>query len=450
MSKYRVETAKGTYEVETEDNPKTGEGLAQNAINDVGDIATGLGSSVKKGAFDLPLDLTSSLAQKVGDVVTGGDSGQTPIGKEITDFGNNSPEMGKQMIAPIAHPLDYAYQHPVSQALNIAGLGEGLTGAVGEAAETGAKYAGRFGENQMGKLHGTSLPQFRQLGRENFGPAMRASYGMGDADLSMGPIAREQAINERMAQLGSDIGDIRDQASQAGPSLSPQEMADKIKANLSPDYSAGGKNFEEENALNKQLENISQMKESDPSAYAQRATELHKNAAGTKLVLPNSSAENDVANQLSSINDDTIKSRLPADISDQYDALKDQFHNTAPLQPMELRGQAKEALGKGQNTAFGAVKDLAHTMIGGPKMGAKIGFGAESVLESTAKAAPYSSMGALTSHIMSKIQEDPRSLGQFAQPLMKAAQDGGSQGIAAMHYILSSTNPEYSKMMQGD
>lgn len=444
MAKYQVETDKGTYEVETED--KSLGGLAENAVSDTGQIASGLGQTVKKGALDLPMSLTNSLAQKVGDVVTGQNSGDTPIEKEITNFGNNSPEMGKQMIAPVVHPLDYAYEHPVSQALNVLGMVEGPTAAIEGAADTGAQYAGRFGENQMGKLHGTSAAQFRQLGREGFSPTMRASYDMGDANLGLGKIGREQAVNERVAQLGSDLGDVREQAGTTGPQLTPQEMADQIHGNLKGDYAPGGKNFEDQGSFEKNIQNIQQMPQGGVEAFAQRASEIKRNA-NKGLLLP-ANAETDVANQMSHINDETIKSNLPPDIGDHYDSLKEQFGYAKNLQPMELRGEGKEAVSRGSNTAFGTIKDLAHSMVGGPKMGAQVGFGAESALESVAKAAPYSSVGALTRHIMSKIQSDPQSLGQFAQPLMKAAQDGGSQGLAAMHYILSTTQPAYNEMMQ--
>src|ERR1700686_4608581 len=96
--------------------PKSMAGLAKNAVSDIDDIATGAEETIKKGAYDLPKDLTSSLAQTVGDVVTGKDSGQTPIGKETTDFANNAPALGASLAQPITHPIDYGYQHPVSQA----------------------------------------------------------------------------------------------------------------------------------------------------------------------------------------------------------------------------------------------------------------------------------------------------------------------------------------------
>jgi len=76
-----------------------------------------------------------------------------------------------------------------------------------------------------------------------------------------------------------------------------------------------------------------------------------------------------------------------------------------------------------------------------------------------AKALPTAEAGlkmlttdSVTSHLLKTLTTNPQSLGKFAQPLMKAAQEGGSQGIAATHFILSSQYPEYNEMImkQGD
>src|ERR1019366_203248 len=46
-----------------------------------------------------------------------------------------------------------------------AGLVKGIASGASDVADTAAQYAGRFGESQMGKLHGTSALQFKQLGQ---------------------------------------------------------------------------------------------------------------------------------------------------------------------------------------------------------------------------------------------------------------------------------------------
>lgn len=318
----------------------------------------------------------------------------------------------------------------------VAGLAKDILGGAGESTSTLAKYAGRFGENQMGKLHGTSAQQFKQLGREGFGPSMRASYDLGDANLGLGSIGREQAINERVAQLGSDLGDLRGQATEAGAKMSPQEMAEAIQKELQPNYSPGGKHFGEQNSFTSNLENIKAMPEGGASNFAKRASEINSNAAGNKLVLPaKSAAETDIAGQMSHINDANIAKNLPDDVANHYEALKEQFGYAKNLKPMELRGEAKEALSPSPNTAFGMVKNIAHAAIGGPKLGAQAGFGAEAALNGT-------------SRIINLIKSNPQSLGKFAPALLQAYQEGGNQGVAATHFILANQYPEYNELTQ--
>lgn len=331
-------------------------------------------------------------------------------------------------------------------------LGLAKMAGIGDAAETGAKYAGRFGENQMGRLHGTSAAQFRQLGREGFSPTMRASYDMGDANLGLGPIGRSQAINERVAGLGSDIEDVRNTAASAGPGMTPQAMADKIRAAKGADYAPGGSHFEGEGAFNENLDNISKMPEGGINSFAERASDMHRNAAGNKLVLPaKSTAQSDIANQMSHFNDEEIAGRLSPDEAGHYDQLKEQFGYAKNLQPMEMRGEGREATAKGASTAFGMAKDLAHSLIGGPKLGAQAGFGAESVLNTVGSTinAAKPTFGGVTANLMQRLSSNPQSLGQYAAPLLKAAQEGGSQGVAATHYILSTSHPRYNMLING-
>lgn len=437
---------------EQEQSPqKSLAGLAQNAMSDIGGIATGAAQTIKKGALDLPESLTSSLAQTVGDVVTGKNSGQTPIGKEVTDFANNSPELGKQMIAPIAHPIDYSYQHPVSQAINLATVTGGLgMNKAADVADTASQYAGRFGESQMGKLHGTSPLQFKALGHDNFNEAMRTSYNAGDANLLQGSIGREAAIKGRISDLGTQIGNLRQQAGATGPQMTPNEMADAIQQAKGIDYAPGGKHFGEQGSFNANLENIRAMPKGGVENFAQRATDIKSNAAGNKIALPlKSKAEVDMANQMSHVNDAEIAKKLPAELNEDYTQLKEDFGNTKVLNPMELRAEAKERLGTSPQTAFGMGKAILHSAVGGPKLGAQAGFGAETALAGAASGLrSFNTIGGVTTHLMSVLGTNPQSLGKYASPLLKAAQEGGTQGVAAMHFILSTTHPEYNELTQ--
>lgn len=116
-------------------------GLGKNALADLADIGVGAASMVKKGAYDLPKDITSSLAQKVADLVTGKDSGQTPIGKEADAFVKNAPAMGAEMARPVTDFKNYSYEHPVNQALNVVALLSGGLGLAKDAAPVAAEAA---------------------------------------------------------------------------------------------------------------------------------------------------------------------------------------------------------------------------------------------------------------------------------------------------------------------
>jgi hypothetical protein len=149
--------------------------------------------AVESGAMKMALgDKTGGVMDAASPTLPGAVAGMA------SDYGAGEALHG-DIPGALAHAKKTTIEHPISTAVNAASaivpLAEG-------AMETGAKYAGRMGENEMGKLHGTSAAQFRQLGREGFGETMRNSYEAGDANLSTGPLGREQAIKERIAQLG--------------------------------------------------------------------------------------------------------------------------------------------------------------------------------------------------------------------------------------------------------
>lgn len=442
----------GTYHVQTPD------GAEYNIEAASDEQANAAVDSIMGG----PSDLERMGKNIIPDAIqTGADMATSPaidlIGGNPIPLAKSAFEQGKQILsdpvgaaksvaAPVTHPIDFAIEHPVQQAMNVAGL---VAPMVAPAAETMAKYAGRMGENQMGKLHGTSANQFRQLGRENFGDVMRTSYEHGDANLLQGSIGREQAIKERIAQIGNDIGDMRAQASEGGPAMSGKEMADAIRAKIGPEYAEGGAKFADAAEFEKQLANIEKMPSTTPSDFAQRSTDINADAKGKALIQP-TGAQTDVANSMSHVNDEAISKRLPPELQEHYETLKEEFGATKPLDPMELRGEAKEALANQPGTAFSMAKKALHTITGGPKMGAQAGFIAEKALNAVANHGAGAGVAGITSGIMSRITSNPQSLGKFAAPLMQAAQSGGQQGIAALHFVLSHQYPEYNDMFMGD
>jgi hypothetical protein len=419
-----------TYQVETPDGAKYRiEAASEDQLNSaVNDLVNPSGAdkgfqlmSEDGGATDnqsKPNDSMANYWKQKGDYPEAG--AEKPVEQRLAE---NAVAAGSGAMIP-------------SGVASVAGLAKDALGGAGESTSTLAKYAGRFGENQMGKLHGTSEAQFKQLGQEGFGNSMRASYDLGDANLGLGSIGREQAVNERVAQIGSDLNDVRSQAAANGPNMTPQEMADSIQQAKGADYAPGGKHFGEEESFTKNLENIRQMPEGGIENFAQRASEINGNAAGSKMVLPaKSAAETDIAGQMSHINDANITKNLPGDVADHYGALKEQFGYAKNLQPMEMRGQAKEALRPTPNTAFGMVKSIAHSAVGGPKMGAQAGFGSEAALNGI-------------SRIVNLVKTNPASFGKFAPAMLQAYQGGGSEGVAATHYVLSLQHPDYNAMTQ--
>jgi hypothetical protein len=51
-------------------------------------------------------------------------------------------------------------------------------------------------------------------------------------------------------------------------------------------------------------------------------------------------------------------------------------------------------------------------------------------------------------NIMSRLMSNPQSFGKYSKPLLKAAQTGGSDEVAATHYIMSLQHPDYNAMTQ--
>lgn len=431
------------HRLEQEASTQPQQNIIGNAVQDLKDIPKSLGNTIKEGAYDMP-----KRALETGlEMASGKSYADTPSGKQDASLVANAPQMAKDALKPITHPIDYAMEHPVNQALNVASLGLGGASAA-EIPETMAKYAGRFGENSEIKMLGGTRGQLAQLGPDEARNIARQSHNMGLDDLTLGPIGREEQIKAMLQQSGHEIGDIRDQASTSKPALSPTDMAAKIQEALKDKYQAGGVNASDAPTLQKMLENIKQMKNPSMSDYAQRVTDINKDVAGKKLVQP-TNVDTDVANSMAKINDQGITSGMSPEDAENYSNLKDTFGTLKTIDPMEQRGEIREMGSRGSNSLFGAVNKMVEAS-GGFKASAQAGFAAEGLLKNVAKNAGAYSMGGVTSAIMSTLQSNPQALGKYAAPLAAAAQKNGNQGIAATHFILSQQDPEYGKLMNGD
>lgn len=126
--------------------PKSVGGFAENVLKNTGkvlnplNILEGMGEQVKQGAFDMPMEATNTLANKVAEAV-GGEKDDTA---EKTDLEHlvQDPTMEKRAqdignSDPVQHPVDFAYKNPVDAAFTVAAPLLGFEGA-SAAEEAGA------------------------------------------------------------------------------------------------------------------------------------------------------------------------------------------------------------------------------------------------------------------------------------------------------------------------
>jgi hypothetical protein len=93
--------------------------------------------------------------------------------------------------------------------------------------------------------------------------------------------------------------------------------------------------------------------------------------------------------------------------------------------------------------ALGALTGIATN----PEAMAGAARGAAEALPKLSSGAALTSNNAVTSYLLNTLNTNPKRLGRYAQPLIDAAKTGGTQGLAAQHFLLSSQYPEYNKMM---
>lgn len=404
-------------------------------------------------------DLTSpmSWAKSGAQALSGTPMAETDTGKAVgavVEGNKGTIDSLKSLPGKAAefaeHPArsikEHVINHPISSAVDAASI---ALPALRGAAETGAKYAGRFGENQMGRLHGASSRQYRALGKENFEDTMRHSFKHGDADFTRGSIGRDEAIDQRVKDIGADVGSFRNKANAVGAQRTPQEMAAEIRRRALQDFVPGGKKFDDAASFEKHVKNIEAMPEGGINRFAERASDINRGGKQGKLIR-NVSAETDVADNMARINDEDLSAKLGQTEAGAYGAAKKEFGLAKNLQKVDDFAEGKERLAPMKGTAVGLVKDALSTVVGGPKLGAKVGFSAEAALQNVSKNAGSYALGGLGATLVDRINSNPQSFGRYAAPLQKAAAEGGPQGAAAMHYILSTTHPDYNEMTQQD
>lgn len=317
--------------------PKSLAGLGHNAMSDVGEMATGIGQTIKKGAYDLPKMATESLAQTVGDTVTGKDSGTTPIGDELANFANNSPELGKSMVEPVVHPIEYGYKHPVSQAMNVLGAGEGALDTLGQ-------YSKRFGQNQAMKAMGASGGQIGQVGIPESRLIAQDMIDKGVVSPFRGPIALEDKVSQLHSKAGADIGASRALADKSGEAPQMMDILDQVKNSLVNKYTSGMEKGM--GGLNRAREEVAKGGTGTFTGNAQKATDINSAAAKNKIYRPDSAAT-DTADIISHMNNAKMQQVLkPADFA-KYEGARKDYGNLDKAKQFLERGERREMGGRG-------------------------------------------------------------------------------------------------------
>lgn len=150
----------------------------------------GFGKNVVKDAFETAgtpfmqvaeagKNLTQTGLEMAASPFTGEKYYETPWAKQAAGFEANAPAMAKDMVRPVTHPIEFGYEHPVQQGLNVLGLGLGVKGAIGKLGGVAAleKGAGRtpiadLPEVPSGSKTGDPHALFAYTEKEPLGPGM--------------------------------------------------------------------------------------------------------------------------------------------------------------------------------------------------------------------------------------------------------------------------------------
>lgn len=393
MATYHVETDNGSYEVETEEPKQPGMmDIFPKMLREAADI----------GAPNAAQQLVGSA---VGEQTSDPNVNPMKDTKGLEDTTLNDASMATAVAAPM---LEGAGKFAVPQ-------------------------LERLGRNQTMKGLGGSMSQIRQMATKgDMDAAAKFANEKGLNDFFSTSLGRENLLKKLESDAGSKLGALRDQAGTA-LNLNPAELKEKVMGDpRMAKYLGEGLQSGEASDIPKALADVSRIGGEAPSHadLAKAATELNQSAAGSKLYQP-TNATTDVANILSRENNAGIASSLGPEKAAEYDAARNDYSQIEPLKHLQERGELREMAGRSHGGMFQSVKQGASDLVGYRGM-AKTAYG----------------IGGMTTHLMSLLSTNPAQLGKYAAPLLKAAQTGGNDGLAATHFILSQQHPEYNAMLQ--
>jgi hypothetical protein len=253
---------------------------------------------------------------------------------------------------------------------------------------------------------------------------------------------RRKDLANYIDKQGGNIGSLRDEAGAATPGL-----LDTVAADVKPKYNALKPDaFSSESPDVSIAQNtIGNIAGDNPTnaGIAKGITGLNRYAAGNRVNLPKN-ALTDFAGKASAANDAEITQKLGSVKGEQYAGEQGALANESgafSLEPAMKRGFIREQSARGSWNPLQKAADL-----GGNRLAsAGLDYAHSAMTES---ATFPSTQAGVTSNIITRIQSSPESLGKYAAPLQQAMQTGGSQGVAAMHYVLSLSHPAYNAMMQ--
>jgi hypothetical protein len=305
--------------------------------------------------------------------------------------------------------------------------------------------------SQLLKSMGTGAKEIRGLmgdkglieGPKAVEDAANVARKAGLDDLISTGMGRRKALADYIEQQGKNIGGLREEAGTASPGLlDTVEGAVKPKYN-SPKPDAFSGEAPDVSIARNTIENIAGKappvgppEELTNAGIAKGITGLNKYAAGNRVNLPKN-ALTDFAGKASAANDAEIVQKLGADKGLQYsDALANEsgaFH----LEPAMARGFQRETVSRGGLNPLTAMAQKVADL-GGNRLASKSLNAVNGALTNT---------GTVES-VINTLKNSPQTLGKYAIPLGQALQTGGNEGVAAMHYVLSSTHPDYNAMTQ--
>lgn len=390
MATYHVETDNGTYEVETEDAKPSMSDIFPKMLREAADIGA-----------------PNAAHQLVGSAV-----GEQTLDPNINPYKDTK---GLQDVSLQDASTAMAIASPVI---------EGVGGFA-------VPQLNRMGRNQTLKGMGGSMSQIRQMATKgDMDAAAKFANEKGLNDVFSTSLGRENALGELESQTGSKLGALREEAGTA-LNLSPEELKAKVLADpRMAKYLGEGLQSGEARDIPRALADVTRIGGEAPShaGLANAATELNQSAAGSKLYQP-TNATTDVANIISRENNAGIASSLGPEKAEVYKQALGDYSKIEPLKHLQERGELREI--SGHNTGLiGTAKSLLPT---------------GAITRGVAKGA-YT-IGGVTSKLMGLLSTNPAQLGKYAAPLLNAAQTGGKQGLAATHYILSTSHPEYNALL---